>query len=165
MIQSYYATSDHHVSSVKFIGGRRSITGEDGLRSMEMMLCLCSPAKCELSGPVRGELVLGGVGVRLVPDEVEQDADRPLLGGLVLVAVDLDGGGVGEEEVVAGDVGLGGGVPAEAASGAPAGGEEAVAVAVGGHHPGLVDGEPVLHPVAVRLEAEVGEVGEVRPAN
>jgi hypothetical protein len=62
------------------------------------------------------------------------------------------------------DVRLGGGVPTEAAAGASGRGEEAVSVAVGGHHPGLVDGEPVLHTVTVRLEAKIRELGEIFPA-
>ena len=76
---------------------------------------------------------------------------------LVLLAVQFDGGGVRQEKVVAGDVRLGGGVATEVAAGASARGEEAVTVAMGGHHPGLVDGEPVLHPVAICLEAEIRE--------
>ena len=83
---------------------------------------------------------------------------------LVLLPVQLDSRGVRQEEVVAGDVRLGGGVPAEVAAGAPGRGEVAVAVPVGGHHPGLVDGEPVLHTVTVCPEAKICEPREIVPA-
>ena len=83
---------------------------------------------------------------------------------LVLLPVQLDSRGVRQEEVVAGDVRLGGGVAAEVAAGAPGGGEVAVAVPVGGHHPGLVDGEPVLHTVTVCPKAKICEPREIVPA-
>jgi hypothetical protein len=35
---------------------------------------------------------------------------------------------------------------------------------VGGHHPGLVDGEPVLHAITVCLKAKICEPREIVPA-
>src|SRR5690606_34315287 len=92
----------------------------------------------------------------------EDDTDLAAVGGLELVAVDLDGTTVGDEEVVADDPGLGGAVAVGAlvAIGGAAGGELADAVAEDGGAPGLVEGDPVLT-LGETLEADAGEVLEV----
>lgn len=122
------------------------------------------PADGELDLAVSG-LDVGGVlgvpGVGAVT--VEGDADLALVLGLELLAVDLDGAAVGDEEVVADEPGLGGAVTLGrlgAVRGA-AGGELADAVAEDGRAPRLVEGDPVL---ALRdgLEDETGVVLKVK---
>lgn len=54
---------------------------------------------------------------------------------------------------MAGDVRLGGGIAAKLATGASGRGEEGVSVAMASHHPGLIDGEPILHLITVCLKA------------
>lgn len=113
---------------------------------------------------MRRKLVLGRVSELLVPHEVKKDADLPLLRSLVLLPVYLDSGSMRQEKVMAGDVRFGGRIPTEPATSASARGKEAVTVAVRGHHPGLIDGKPVLHPVTVCLKAEVCKGCKITPA-
>jgi len=85
---------------------------------------------------------------------------------LVLPLVNLDGGGVGQDEVVRGEVGLGAGVAAGAGAvrrRAALGRVGAEQVALARDDVGLVEGDPVLDAVAERREAHVGEVAEVAP--
>jgi len=84
---------------------------------------------------------------------------------LVLPLVNLDGGGVGQDDV-RGEVGLGAGVAAGAGAvrwRAALGRVGAEHVALAHDDVGLVEGNPVLDAVAERREAHVGEVAEVAP--
>mmetsp|Transcript_1653 Transcript_1653/g.2722 ORF Transcript_1653/g.2722 Transcript_1653/m.2722 type:complete len:236 (-) Transcript_1653:458-1165(-) len=76
---------------------------------------------------------------------------------LVGLAIEVHGGGVGQQHVVGHQVRLRGAVALVAlgAVGAAAGGEAAHAVAVDGHRPRLVQREPALHAVPELLKAHV----------
>jgi hypothetical protein len=82
---------------------------------------------------------------------------------LVLGLVDLDGGGVGQDDVVRGDVGLGVGVAPGAGARASPRRVGAEHVAPGDRDVGLVEGGPVPDAVAERREAHVRQVAEVAP--
>jgi len=94
----------------------------------------------------------------------QQRRSVKFVGYLVLPPVYLDGGGVGQDDVVGGGVGLRLGV----AAGAGAERRRAPGRRVGAEHVarqhgdvGLVEGGPVPDAVAERREADVGEVAEI----
>ena len=159
------AARDHHRGvvlegeEVGGVGEHRALLGREGgearaqLRAHRRRVVakvdrVGEPAEVELHRPLRRRHVGGGGGERLAPVGVEGDRDDPLLRRRVLLAVDGDGVGVGEQQVVARNVRLGGG-PHHAAGRVVAEGEAVDDVGVR-----LVDRDPVLHAVAEALEAD-----------
>jgi len=98
----------------------------------------------------------------VVAGRLQGEGMAHLEGGFVAV----DGGGMGEQDVVHHQVGLGCGVPFSAARavGAAPGGVLPRAEAEGGEGEGLVEGHPVLHAVAEAREAQRRVLLKGRPA-
>lgn len=123
------------------------------------------PPELELLRPLGRLHVHGSARHRLVPHHVERHPQLPLLRRPVLVPVDSGDGGVGEDEVVGDDVGLGAGVARLAVEveqhGAAAGRLQPGVVALHGHRVRLVHRDPVLHPVPERREARLRVTREV----
>ena len=110
------------------------------------------PAEEELHGALGRRAVLGAVRGRLAPVAVVRQPDDAALARLVAPAVEVGRLRVRAQQVVAYLVGL-------HVRDAPRR-EDPVPVPLDRHHPRLVERDPVLHPVAEVLEADLGVVAE-----
>ena len=108
------------------------------------------PAVEEFDGPLRGRPVLGRIGQRFAPVAVVGNADRAAVAAL---AEPPDRLAVRKQQMMGDDIRL---------SVAGASGREAAGtVAEHGDAPRFIQRDPVLYPVAERLETEFGVGGEV----